>query len=402
MNDQNIGERLLRLRLGAGLGQQELAERAQVAAGTISMVERGRAVLDPRTVRALAEVLDVSPEYLTLPRAELATTTPQLRAYADASQKTVDRVLHDTRTATEAIRELRLQLVPDILPIFDGDTNDFSEIDRIAADSRTLAGLRDDEPVGNAIRAAERLGCVVLPMDSELGRHFGMSMRVDDVPVIRVSRSSTDPELAVPGDRQRFTVAHELGHLVLHAGLGQPLAAPDASRREDEAHRFAAAFLVPGDAALRDLEELGGRVTLTTLSRLKGKWGFSIKAFVTRFRQLGAIDDDHARSLFKQISARRWNRTEPVVVGNESAVWLARAVGGSRPLDESIAALSAQLGVGPEHFRRWVDWSPKPAPRPAGLVSSMPTPATPSSDRISEKLAPVTRMRARTDSCSET
>lgn len=395
MNAPNIGDRLLRLRLGAGLGQQELAERAQVAAGTISMVERGRAVLDPRMVRAIAEVLDVTPEYLTLAKAELAATTPQLRAYADASQKTVDRVLHDTRTATEAIRELGLQLVPDILPVFDGDTNDVTEIERIAADTRTLAGLRDDEPVGNTIRAAERLGCVVLPMDSELGRHFGMSMRVDDIPVIRVSRPSTDPQFAIPGDRQRFTVAHELGHLILHAGLGQPLAAPDASRREDEAHRFAAAFLVPGDAALRDLEELGGRVTLTTLSRLKGKWGFSIKAFVTRFRQLGVIDDDHARSLFKQISARRWNRTEPVVVGNESAVWLARAISGSRALDESIAFLSAQLGVGPAHFRRWVDWSPKMASRAAGRVVSFPAQDAPSGDRVGEGLAPVTRMRAR-------
>ncbi|MFC8304918.1 ImmA/IrrE family metallo-endopeptidase [Specibacter sp. NPDC057265] len=43
-----------------------------------------------------------------------------------------------------------------------------------------------------------------------------MSMRVDDVPVLRISRSSLNQEHVVPGDRQRFTVTHELGHLVLH------------------------------------------------------------------------------------------------------------------------------------------------------------------------------------------
>lgn len=48
--------------------------------------------------------------------------------------------------------------------------------------------------MGNSIRAAERLGCVVLPMDSELGRHLGLSLRVDDVPIIRVARTSTSPD----------------------------------------------------------------------------------------------------------------------------------------------------------------------------------------------------------------
>src|SRR3546814_17885292 len=81
-----------------------------------------------------------------------------------------------------------------------------------------------------------------------------------------------------------FTVAHELGHLSLHAGLQAPLSPPEANRREQEAHRLASALLAPGDAVLEDLNGLGGRVTLSTLKRMKEKWGYSIKAFVVRFR----------------------------------------------------------------------------------------------------------------------
>lgn len=368
MPDNNTGERLLRLRLGAGLGQLELAERANIAAGTISMVERGHAMLDARAIVAVAQVLDVTPEYLARPRKELGSSTPQLRAYADASQKTVDRFRHDSTTAVEAIRDAEMRLVRDVLPVFDGDLNDPAQIESIASDVRTLAGLGEAEPVGNAIRAAERLGCVVLPMDSELGRHLGLSLRVDDVPVIRVGRTSQDTDQAVPGDRQRFTVAHELGHLVLHVGLGAPQSADDASRREQEAHRFASAFLAPGDAVLHDLQRFGNRVTLTTLTRLKEIWGFSIKAFVVRFRQLGVIDDDQARSLYKQISARKWNKNEPVVVGNESAVWLSKVVGGS---DQGISDVSGELGLGGAYFRRWLDWSPRDDTRQDALVTPM-------------------------------
>jgi Zn-dependent peptidase ImmA (M78 family)/transcriptional regulator with XRE-family HTH domain len=385
MPDNNTGERLLRLRLSAGIGQIELAERANIAAGTISMVERGHAVLDLRAMIAVAEVLDVSPEYLSRSRPEFAATTPQLRAYADASQKVVDRFRADSVTAVEAIRDAGLRLVPDVLPVFDGDVNDAAQIEAIAMDARTLAGLGDSDPVGNSIRAAERLGCVVLPMESELGRHLGLSLRVDDVPVIRVARTSLDSEDAVPGDRQRFTVAHELGHLVLHAGLGAPLSADEGSRREREAHRFASGFLTPGDAVLQDLGELGGRVTLTNLSRLKDKWGLSIKAFVVRFRQLGVIDDEQARSLYKQISARKWNKSEPVIVGNESAVWLSKAV-------ESSSEAIAGSGLGGAYFHRWLDWSA----RGHSAVDAVVTPMRASQGRRQrtgrEGTAPVTRL----------
>lgn len=383
------GVRLLRLRLSAGLGQQELAEAASVAAGTISMVERGKSWLEPRAMTAIAEVLDVAPDYFARPGAELSASTPQLRAYADASQKTVDRVLNDSITAVTSFAEADLTRVPDVLPVFDGDANNADEIERLARDVRTLAGVADSAPIGNATRTAERLGCVVLPMDTELGRHLGMSLRVDDVPVIRVSRSSENPEHAIPGDRQRFTVAHELGHLVLHAGLASPLSAADASRREHEAHRFAGAFLAPGDAVLMDLDTLGGRVTLSTLTRLKERWGFSIKAFVTRFRQLGVIDDDQARSLFKQISARRWNKDEPVTVGNESAVWLDKAVA---RFPGELRALSDKTGLGRAYFARWLDWSPQR--HQAGVVT--PLPASRQEPEVDTgRLAPVTRLPQR-------
>jgi Zn-dependent peptidase ImmA (M78 family) len=52
-----------------------------------------------------------------------------------------------------------------------------------------------------------------------------------------------------------------------------------------------------------------------------GKWGVFIKMLVARLRQLGRIEQAHATSLYKQISKRGWNKTEPVPVSNETLVW---------------------------------------------------------------------------------
>lgn len=365
-----IGDRVRRLRSGLGLGQVELAERVGLASGSLSMLENGRLTLDNEIVDSLAEVLGCTPEYLTRDVPGLATSQPQLRAYADAPKKVVDRAVADSTTAVEIARTLSLKTVVDRLTSFSEDPNDDDAIERIASETRIIGGLNSGEVVGNSIRTAERLGCLVLPLDSELGRHLGLSVRVDGVAVIRVSKSSLEPELAVPGDRQRFTIAHELGHLVLHHSSPQPNSPVEAAKLERQAHRFASSFLTPGDAVLADLEELGGRVTLTTLASLKEKWGFAIKAFVVRFQQLGVIDDDQARSLYKQISARRWNKSEPVFVGNETAVWFEKALAHrAAELRTSFKSLASQSGVNEGYFDRWTNWTPTASASPGGSVA---------------------------------
>ncbi len=350
------------------------------------MVENGHHELDPDALHALAQTLDCSPRYFA-PSSETVFDRPKLRAYADAPQRAVDRTLYDSIAAAEAIRATGIRPLIMRLPVYDGDLNDDDGIDRIAADVRTSAGVEANAVVPNVIRAAERLGCVVLPLDGELGRHWGMSLTADGIPLIRVARPSHDPEHDIPGDRQRFTVAHELGHLVLHAGSAQPSTPAEASRMEREANRFAAAFLVPGDAALDDLQANGGRVTLSTLAKLKQKWGYSIKAFVVRFRELGVIDDAQARSLYKQISARKWNKEEPHRPGTETAVWLTKAIREQFPGPDGITMAAEKSELGTRYLERWLDWSPSGTKRLTPPVATLRPRQTPSRDNPEGRLS---------------
>jgi transcriptional regulator with XRE-family HTH domain len=351
----DTGQRIQRLRLVNSWSQAQLSETAAVATGLVSMIEHGRHGLDSDSLQRVADSLECAPEYLARPSRQPITTRPWLRAYADASKKAVDRYVADTEVAVEAIESLRLKRLPELLPTFDDDLNDDHAIEEFARDVRSAAGLQSDDVVGNCIRRAERLGVVVLPMDDELGRHLGLSMRVDGIPVIRASRPRLDQSglVSPSGDRQRFTVAHELGHLALHATTPPPSTAHQARLVEQQAHRFAGAFLAPAEPLLSDLDRLGGRVTLSTLARLKEIWGVAIKMLVVRLRQLGLIDDQHARSLYKQISARKWNTSEPVAVSHEQAVWLEQAL--SRAHLGAHSAADA-LGLDVRYVRTWLNW----------------------------------------------
>ena len=316
----------------------------------------GHLSIDASDAEGLAKALACKVFMLSRPNPDSLNTRPWLRAYADAPKKTVEQYIADTLLALEFFEDARLKRVPERLPAFVGDLNDDYEIEEFAAEVRSAADVPHGQAVPNVTRAAERLGCIVLPMDNELGKHLGMSLFVDGIPVIRVSRPSANG--GIPGDRQRFTLAHELAHLTLHASCPPPESADQAKAFEGQAHRFAGSFLLPGDAFLADLDEFGGRVTLATLARLKERWGVAVKAMVVRLQHLHRIDVDHARSLYKQISARGWNKDEPVEVGNERAIWLSRALSQRFPGDEPNAQAAARAGLTRSYFDDWSNWDP--------------------------------------------
>ncbi|MCC2592533.1 XRE family transcriptional regulator [Tessaracoccus sp. OS52] len=357
IDSASLGERVRRLRMATGLSQTDLSRQLGVSGNAVvSKLETGRLAPDEGLLNELADCLGCTTGYLSRSGFDGVSTKPWLRAYADASAKVVDRVLADNLLAHEFVDAVGLQPVPDSLPLMTGDANDDDAIEEFAGEVRTAAGVPEGGVVRNVIRASERVGVTVLPMESELGRHLGLSQRIDGRPIIRVAGPG---RAGVPGDRQRFTVAHELGHLALHSELPPPRTPEEGKRLEKQAHRFAAAFLTPAAPLLDDWQASGSRVTLGALQKLKTTWGVAIKMLVTRFRHLNVIDDDHARSLYRQISARGWNRNEPVEVSTEGAVWFGKALSRAFPskdLEESMHRAAGHHGLNFRYIAGWAMW----------------------------------------------
>lgn len=160
---------------------------------------------------------------------------------------------------------------------------------RAAREAREALGVGLGSPLDDTLTAVETLGPPVavfdLPEDvagAYLCRPGGRVVFVNRVHAVQ---------------RQRFTVAHELGHHWLDhpANLDRPQDLADFTRdpAEVQANWFAAEFLMPRDATLRwAAERVDGLATLEDVVRFACDFGVSAKAACIRLQNAGCIDDD--------------------------------------------------------------------------------------------------------------
>jgi Zn-dependent peptidase ImmA (M78 family) len=220
--------------------------------------------------------------------------------------------------------------------------------EQLAAEVRERAGLSPRDPVRNVIRLCERLGVgVVDNLDPEAGdesQHSGASRPspLTDRPLIALA-ARLEPAL------KRFTVAHELYHVVADKDLEKPISSR-RDPRERSADHFAGALLMSPEAAE---ERLSDTMTLQGYLRVKADYGLSVGALIHRAQDLEIISNDRARSLYIQWSSNGWRTNEPVSVADERPLLLGQAM--SKAYGRSYAARASHvLGVPAELITRWV------------------------------------------------
>jgi Zn-dependent peptidase ImmA (M78 family)/transcriptional regulator with XRE-family HTH domain len=167
-----------------------------------------------------------------------------------------------------------------------------------------------DAPIRNVIELVEYLGVQVFWVNGDV-EFDGVSFWRDDVPYILINSLQAD------GYRMRFTVLHELGHLVLHR------IAPDADAQEierqrldREADRFASAMLFPPSAFSARWPKIP---TIDRIFDDRSYWRASSAAMVRRAKDLHLISDEVYRRLCVTISARGWRKGEPSAPPHEQS-----------------------------------------------------------------------------------
>lgn len=317
-----IGERVRHARQYLGWSGKELAQRVSTSQPKISQLERGE-YMSSDLVDAIAEATGFSRWWFDQgPLPDLPRGSLKFRKQAASSVRDDERVRAHVRQAIEVVERFgdRPEAPPvRITPCAPDAVTELNDIEATAQHTRETLGVGPTDRIPNLVRAVERAGVVVIGSVVEIDRHDGASYWPEypfGRPIICISRGT-------PGDRQRFSVAHELGHLILHQFRNV-----EPGRAESEAHRFAGALLIPEEAART---ELTGPITLRTLAFAKARWGISIRALVRRCLDLNLIDVARRTSLEKQIFARGWGKSEPVDVPYENPKLLRRLieVGGS-------------------------------------------------------------------------
>lgn len=358
------GERLRTLRDLLGLTQAQLSETIGLPQSWISDVEKGRVEATEEKLRTIADALGTPLGFFHVTPSTVPLDSLRFRKLAGARRTTTKRVhafySESYRVTEELVAKMRYPTPQ--LPYATGETVSDAQVEELADATRVALQLAPDSPIPHMTRALERAGVAVAPIvltnaygeDHPTSGHFGVSYWGGLGATALVGYFPGQN-----GDRDRYTLAHETGHCVLHTF--RPRVPIDQA--EAEANRFAAALLVP---LARAAEDLSDKLSLNDYARLKATWGVSIQCLIMRGHAIGAIGDTRKKSLFVQLSARGWRKNEPVLVGQEAPhlLWtLMSRRFGSKP----YIAAAESLSIPPAVLRSI-------APTPQASMQVTPTP----------------------------
>lgn len=293
-----LGERLRQARIAAGLSLEGLAAKLEqpITRQALSKYETGASQPPPRRLADIAAVLDIRASSL------LTESKPDISwvAYRKLAKLSKTRQGRVTAIAAQRLEgEVRLRELFHLEarhklpgPI---EVESLSDCDYAAAAVRMHWNL-GDRPVNSLVEFIEEQGVAVVAWQEPWG-FDGLSGWANHTPVIVLNE-------AVPPDRLRLNAAHELGHLVMRS-------TGDAKKDETFAFRFAASFIVPAEAARRELGPSRSRLALDELGLLKQRWGLSMQGWIRRAYDLEIIKHDLYRKMNVRFRKANWHRSEP-------------------------------------------------------------------------------------------
>ncbi len=285
MGIESIPANLVRYRKAKGITLQQLAKDIGISRQAYSAIEAGRSVPKSGTLVAIAQALDSSlPDILADP-----PSFPSLRFRSNKSmpkreQAKRDVLLHDFRRWLDDYSFLEKLLES-------GDDWRFEGVDdddpvEAAAQARVAIKVKSDEPIDDIIGLLESAGAKVFTEDFGLPKVFGFSAgRSDNGPAIAVN---TSPDISI--ERQIFTVAHELGHLIMHERSYVGMTEDGNDDEEAEANQFGSHFLLPKEAFDQELEESSGLALVNLVLHIKRKFRVSYKTVLFRLVSEYGVD----------------------------------------------------------------------------------------------------------------
>lgn len=298
-----FGERLKRARSAAGLSMKELSLQAGVSATMIKKYEHNESMPSSGVLVKMSRALGVRNEYFFRP-AKYELKGIEYRKRSTTPQKVLNRITADVLDQAERWMELyniwpNFPLPSFIKPKFSIPlVNDYHQIETIADELREQWDL-GSQPITSIIDILECHGVLVIVTDVDSKEKFdGFQASVSSKPIVVISSQW-------PGDRQRFTLAHELGHLILHDMLAENI------NEEMACNRFSGAFLFPEVAVRQYLGNKRSHLEVQELYLLKMDYGLSMLACIYRAKHLGIITDSKCKELFMFFSVRKWRSQEP-------------------------------------------------------------------------------------------
>ena len=331
-NAKARGELLQALRLSRAFTQMQVARYTGISQAALSKVESGDAELDAEKWDQIADLMGVPVSAFAAARTSAAPARIFHRKLRTTPKSAVNKVAAELSLVRLRVRDL-MGAVP-ATSLHRHDLEDgYVTPQEVAQDVRAELGL-GTEPVGDLVALLEGAGALVLRWPLETIQVDAIaSWQEGQMPVILVGEH-------VRADRQRFTMAHELGHAVMHDTEASP-------EQEKEADAFAAEFLAP---AAEIANEWPADATFEELLVLKKRWGISLAALIRRGKDAELLTDDEYRQWNIRLSTTGMHRREPEPTERENPTALLVAIRKSLADGASVETLASSAFMYPREF----------------------------------------------------
>lgn len=321
-----------------GLTQTALAKKIGVSQSKLSKVENQELDASEDLIRKLSDFLDYPIDFFydELPNINLPVAF--FRKRKTIPKRDLMKVKSGINIQSFHIKKLLTKVsIPECKMPTISLSKSGKSVSEVARELRTHWNLPSG-PIRNLTEILEEKGVVIIERDFCSEKIDGVSIYNPEYglpPIIFVNKS-------IPGDRLRWTIAHETGHIALHHHLDW---VPEEC--EEEADQFASEFLMPAEDIKPFLFKLG----IPKLAELKRRWKTSMQALIMRGWSLNTISDNQKRYLFMRMSDLGYRKKEPIYIPREKPTLINEILDTFlSDLSFSGEELSTFLHISPDEF----------------------------------------------------
>ncbi len=316
-NMNEIGKNLKRIRLLKKLSLKKAGELLNISATAVSKYEKGDIVPSSQKLIEFAnaynvKTLDLLKQYKA-PEMKFNSFRKKQRLQGQNLELLKDIIQNKVSDYLEVIKLDEINSKD--IKIKKYGCSSYDDAENIAEKFRSDYNLSINQPISDLISILENLGIIIIQIDNIDNRFSdfdGLSEIVDDIPIIVLLKDND-------GARQRFTIAHELGHLILDI-------LDDDLNEEKLCNKFAGALLMPKNAVINEFGEFRHSISYYELRAFKLEYKVSMSAVVYRLKELNIISEYLFRKINISFSSMGIKKQEPDLIEAENSYQFNRLV----------------------------------------------------------------------------
>ena len=297
-----IGKNLRRIRLLKNLSLKEAGQLLNMSAVAVSKYEKGNIIPNSQKLIEFAnaynvKVLELLKSYKEV-KMKFTSFRKKQRLQGQNLELLKDIIEDKVANYLEIIEMNKIESTNTKLKKY--TCNNLQDAENAAEKFRSDYKLSINQPLSDLINILENIGIVIIQIENfhnKFDGFDGISEIVNNIPIIILLND-------LDGARQRFTIAHELGHLVLNI--------KDKNLNEEKlCNRFAGALLMPQASVINEFGKSRNKISFYELKAFKMEYKVSFSATIYRLKELNIISEYLFKKMNIYLNSKGFKKQEP-------------------------------------------------------------------------------------------